>query len=153
MLIFAMSAIIFSSCSSNPTLSNNGSGALINRLPIAVSNQLSSDNQDSSILHPISCNFQRWTIVAHGTFNRHVSEGYIRYGDVVELYAYTSLMRSESIRGNQVINLIQEHTFFFGKGDSWQVEGSVDKQIGVPVQCIVAIQSTHAFMPAGSAGS
>ncbi len=119
-------------------------------LPITSSNELSSDGQDASILLPTSCTLQDGVLSATGTFRLQLSESYVRSGDVVELYAYTSPDSSNSAL--QVVNLMNEHPSIMDRNGTWQVSGPVDSKIGPPAKCMVAIQSTHAFMTAGSAG-
>jgi hypothetical protein len=59
-------------------------------LPISVSSQLTSDQQDSSVLVPSSCQLYGGVLTAQGTVAGVLPEVYIRYGDVVELYAYNT---------------------------------------------------------------
>src|SRR5262245_7754312 len=59
-------------------------------LPISVSSQLTSDQQDSSVLVPSSCQLYGGVLTAQGTVTGVLPEVYRRYGDVVELYAYNT---------------------------------------------------------------
>ncbi len=133
---------------SGPATATTAAGA---QLPITDSTPLSSDGLDpSSIISPTSCTLQNGTLTARGTFASG-SESLGRSGDVVELYAYTAPV--DGGQTYQVIDLASEHPFALGGGSgSWSVTGLVDTQVGVPADCFVAIQSTHAFMGAGSAG-
>ena len=158
LLLAVLSACSISSRSTQPSTTSSLVGSASSPLakdehfPISISNQLSSDGQDASILTPTSCIFQNDVLTAKGTFKLPVSESYVRYGDVVELYAYTASMPPAPTQKFQVVELASEHTFIMG-GDSWTVSGHVDFRVGVPAQCLVAVQSTHAFMTAGNAGS
>lgn len=123
-------------------------------LPIAVSRQLSSVGPDPSILVPSSCTLHEGTLTARGTFKgRFVPEVYVRYGDVVELYAYTAPTPANGEQRLQVVELASERPFVMAGRGPWRVTGPVEAQVGLPRNCLVAVQSTHAFMPAGDAGS
>ena len=75
----------------------------------------------------------------------------MRSGDVVELYAYLSSASGDT----QVLSLGQEHTYEMGSSPAnrWTVSAPVASGYGTPYKCEVAVQSTHAFQGAGSAGS
>lgn len=123
-------------------------------LTIAVSTQLSSDGQDPSILLTSSCSFLNGSVTATGTFNGgFVPETYVRYGDVVELYAYTSAVSADSGQAFQIANLVLEKPFTMGNNGPWTVSAPViTDDVGAPTRCFVAVQSTHAFMGAGNVG-
>ncbi len=123
-------------------------------LTIAVSTQLSSDGQDPSILLPSKCNLSSGSVTATGTYSGgFVPETYVRYGDVVELYAYTRPVTAEGGRAFQVANLVAEKPFTMGGDGPWTVSAPViTDDVGAPTQCLVAVQSTHAFMGAGNVG-
>jgi hypothetical protein len=122
-------------------------------LPVSVSTTLSSPQQDTSILQPTSCTFDGQTVTAQGTFQGGLAaEGFIRYGDVVELYAYTAPSAANANQALQVIDLASESPYPIAGSGPWHASGPVDAQVGTPVTCDVAVQSTHAFMAAGDAG-
>jgi len=121
-------------------------------LPVEVSSQLSTSGEDATILVPSSCAVQGSSITANGSFDRTVTTGYLRSGDVVELYAYTAPVPSASNQTFQVVKLASEKPFPMGTGGgTWEVSGTIDSQIGVPQRCLVAVQATHAGMGAGNA--
>ena len=78
-------------------------------------------------------------------------QGYLRYGDVVELYVYTAPSPPGYDQGLQVVGLSSEKVFPIAGNGPWLVTGTIDPQIGVPRSCLVAVQATHAFMGAGNA--
>lgn len=121
-------------------------------LPISVSAELSSPGQDPSILIPSACHYQNGSLEAHGTFQGNFAqEVYVRYGDVAELYAFAAPADGNA-QGVQVAELSAEQPYRLeGKGP-WKVTVPVDSKLGTPVKCVIAVQSTHAFMAAGSAG-
>jgi len=121
------------------------------KLPIAVSAALSSPQQATSILAPASCTEQGGVLTATGTFTGgFVPEVYIRWGDVVELYAYTA--GQQGFLGLQVANLAAEKPYPIGGLGPWRVTVPVAITVSSPISCLVAVQSTHAFMGAGNAG-
>jgi hypothetical protein len=131
------------------TLTTSG----IEHLPIAVSAQLSSQGQDPSILLPSSCGQQNGLLTALGTFSGgSVPETDVRYGDVVELYADTA-PGSNGEQSIQVAALGAEHPFTMEGNGPWKVTVPIDAQLGSPARCLIAVQSTHAFMAANNAGS
>jgi hypothetical protein len=142
-------------CSTTTRTASNsvpGTTTASQQLTIGVSAQLSSADQDSSILLPSSCSLQNGTLTAEGTFNGGFApEGYVRYGDVVELYAYT-VPATAGGQATQVAELEMEKPFSMAGSGPWKVTAPVDAQLGTPDQCLVAVQSTHAFMGAGNAG-
>jgi hypothetical protein len=122
-------------------------------LPILVSSQLTSDHQDSSVLVPSSCQLQGGVVTAEGTVTEVLPEVYIRYGDVVELYAYnTTDNPPNSANDIQVLALESERPGSLTGGSTWTVSATVANGFPPPLRCFVAIQSTHAFMGAGNAG-
>lgn len=107
-----------------------------------MSAQLSSPQQSTSILAPASCVLQDGVLTATGSFTgEFVPEDYERYGDVVELYVYTA----EAI---QLADLSAEKPYPIGGKGPWHVTVPVETQFGTPTHCLVAVQSTHAFMGA-----
>jgi hypothetical protein len=122
-------------------------------LPISVSSQLTSDQQDSSVLVPSSCQLNGGVLTAQGTVTGVLPEGYRRYGDVVELYAYNTADNPPNGANDiQVLALESEKPGSLSRGTRWMVTAPVANGFPRPVRCLVAIQSTHAFMSAGSAG-
>jgi len=90
---------------------------------------------------------------ASGTFNPDFfGESYVRAGDVVELYVYSSPGATDP-NGTQLADLGSEHPVPVGRTGPWQVSVPLDPELGLlPTECRVAVQSTHAFMGAGNAG-
>jgi hypothetical protein len=122
-------------------------------LPISVGSQLTSDQQDSSVLVPSSCQLHGGVLTARGTVTGVLPEVYIRYGDVVELYAYSTTDNPPNGANDiQVLALESEKPGSLSGGTTWTVTAPVANGFPLPLRCIVAIQSTHAFMGAGSAG-
>jgi hypothetical protein len=123
-------------------------------LAISVNANLSSNGQDPSVLLPSSCTLVSGTVTATGTFRGGpVPETYVRYGDVVELYAYTSPVAAEGGQTFQVANLVMEKPFVIAGSGPWTVSAPVvTDDVGAPTLCSVAVQSTHAFMGAGDVG-
>jgi hypothetical protein len=80
-----------------------------------------------------------------------VPEVYRRYGDVVELYAYTAPVAASYNQRFQVLDLSNEKPFPISDNGPWAVTARVDSEIGTPRRCLVAVQSTHALMTAGNA--
>jgi len=110
---------------------------------------------------PSSCLLHDGIITAQGTLKNLetpvpnepgvLPDGYLRFGDVVELYAYTTT--GGPATGVQVLDLTSETTGnLFSGSNSWTVSAPVASGDPQPQSCFVAIQSTHAFMGAPSAG-
>jgi hypothetical protein len=122
-------------------------------LPVSSSAQLSSGQQDPSILQPTSCTEQNGIVTATGSFSGgFVPEVYRRFGDVVELYAYNSNDNPPTGADLQVLDLGSERPGSMSSA-AWTASAPIDSAIGQPLRCLVAVQSTHAFMAAGNAGS
>lgn len=120
-------------------------------LPIAVSAELSSPQQFPAILVPASCTEQGGVLTATGSFSGgFVPEVYIRWGDAVELYAYTGSQPGSL--GVQVADLSAEKPYPIAGQGPWRVTVPVAAGFASPARCLVAVQSTHAFMGAGNAG-
>jgi hypothetical protein len=72
--------------------------------------------------------------------------GYLRAGDVVELYVYSAPSVGDPI---QLGKLSAEHPVAVTNTGPWVVAVSIDTSFGQrPAQCLVAVQSTHAEMGA-----
>jgi hypothetical protein len=122
-------------------------------VPISVSSQLTSDQQDASVLVPSSCQLQSGVVTATGTFTGVLPEVYHRYGDLVELYAYTTNSDPPTgVNDVQVLALESEKPGIIDSS-AWTASAPVATGFPQPVRCFVALQSTHAFMGAGNAGS
>jgi hypothetical protein len=117
-------------------------------LPILVSAALSTPGQDSSVLHPTSCTVANGVATATGTFGQFY-EVYRRYGDAVELYVYTG-RPTVSPTTFELAQLPNPSSPPVDSG-SWQVSAPITDAAGAPMFCLVAVQSTHAFIgaPAG----
>ena len=77
----------------------------------------------------------------------------MRYGDVVELYAYNTTDNPPSGANDvQVLSLESEKPGTLSGSTTWTASAPVESGFPQPSRCFVAIQSTHAFMGAGSAG-
>jgi hypothetical protein len=63
---------------------------------------------------------------------------YNRYGDVVELYAYTS-----PSGGVEVAESGSERRPPIGGFGGWQVSAEITASLGLPSRCVVAAQPTH----------
>jgi hypothetical protein len=123
------------------------------QLSISVSTQLSSAGQDPSILLPSSCVVDNGKVAARGTFNgSFIPETYVRLGDEVELYAYDAPSMENHGQQGQVADLGLEKPFAMQGNGPWTVSVPLDPSKLPPNQCLVAVQSTHAFMAAGNAG-
>lgn len=121
-------------------------------IPVRVSVVLSTTGQDPSVLLPSSCTITQGVATASGTFNSDAyGETYVRYGDVVELYVYSSPSPSFPT-GTQLAQVGTERTVVVGSSGPWQIAVPLAVSDLQPAQCLVAIQSTHAFMGAGNAG-
>ena len=89
-------------------------------LPISVSSGLSSPQQDASVLVPSSCRLQSGVVTAVGTLTGLIvpsgtghgvlPEVYRRFGDVVELYAFsTTDTNPDGVTDVQVLDLGSEN--------------------------------------------
>jgi hypothetical protein len=129
-------------------------------LPITTSTVLSSPAEDPSVLVPKKCTLVGKTLTAQGTFQSPpLPEDFTRVGDVVELYAYSVPLSNHVGRlpdqlgtGEQVVDLASETPYPMQGSGPWSVSGPVDSDLPAPQECVVAVQSTHAFMGAGDAG-
>jgi hypothetical protein len=83
------------------------------------------------------------TVTASGTTS-NVSEGYLRLGDVVELYVYTAPSSSYP-NGIQLGYLSEEKAPYIegGSGGAWTVSVPLDTSLGTPATCAVTVQATH----------
>ena len=124
-------------------------------LQILVSPELSSPGQgvNASDLLPTSCTFTQTqrggagVVTAKGTFAAYYEE-YGRYGDVVELYVFTGNPKT-SPTTTQLAQLPNPTEPPLSTG-SWEVSSPIVARPGEQVFCLVAVQSTHAFIGAPS---
>ena len=123
-------------------------------LQILVSSDLSTPGQDASDLLPTSCDFapgpergNAGVVTAKGTFAGYY-ETYNRYGDVVELYVFTGTPRTNPTT-MQLAQLPNPTEPPLSTG-SWQVSSPIKAPPGEELFCLVAVQSTHAFIGAPS---
>jgi hypothetical protein len=122
-------------------------------LPISDSAALSvpeSDPYDVGVIQPASCTVTGSTVTARGTVG-FVDEAHVRAGDVIELYVWGG----PGSNPVQLVDLTSETPAQLTS--PWQItapiEGDLLNQLDASSYCNVALQSTHAFMYAGSAGS
>lgn len=121
-------------------------------LPISDSSVLSvpeSDPDTVDVIQPTSCTVTGGTVTARGTVG-FVDEAYVRAGDVIELYVWGG-------SPNYPVQLVDLTSETPAKLSSpWQITAPLDEgllgQLGTSSYCNVGLQSTHAFMAAGSAG-
>jgi hypothetical protein len=90
-------------------------------------------------------------VTAKGGIDGSVTESYRRAGDVIELYVWGGPADSSV----QLVDLPNETPSQLTS--PWQISAPLDSQVesqsgASPIYCNVALQSTHAFMLAGSAG-
>lgn len=84
------------------------------------------------------------TVRATGGYSGFVGTGYLRVGDVVELYVYTAPGPGYS-SGIQLGELSQERAPYVegGSGGTWTVTVPLDTSLGSPARCAVTVQATH----------
>jgi hypothetical protein len=99
-----------------------------------------NDGPSSSILAPTSCVFVGRMLTAAGGYTNggFAPNVYNRYGDVVELYAYTT-----TSGGVQVADLASERRPPIGGYGTWQVSAPINESGALPSRCVVAAQPTH----------
>ena len=130
-------------------------GATAGAEPIAVQPDTSSNTGGTAtILVPTSCTIAGSTATASGTYRStgtdssgtpFAPESYVRFGDVVGLYVYSS-------SGTQIAKVTTESGYRLGTSPPWHVSVPLDLTLGEPSHCDVTVQGTHAFQGAGSAG-
>jgi hypothetical protein len=120
---------------------------------VRTSVPLSTSGEDPAVLVPTSCTVVAGVATATGTFNPDFfSESNVRVGDVVELYVYSG-PGATTPNGTQLADLGSEQPVPVGRTGPWQVTVPLDSELRLSAaQCLVAVQSTHAFMGAGNAG-
>jgi len=136
-------------------LSHLSPSAVTEHLPISVESSddmraAGNNGPSSSVLVPAECQVRGSTVSAHGTYRGGFApEVYRRYGDVVDLYLFTSPTNGYS-GGHQEAVLSSEHSppIYLG---TWTVVAPVDSSLGHPARCVVAAQPTHDFEGAGNA--
>jgi hypothetical protein len=124
----------------------------ISVLPVSDSAVLSvpqSDPDTVSVIQPTSCTITGGIVTATGTVG-FVSESYRRAGDVIELYVWGG----QPANPVQLVNLPVETPAQLTS--PWRITAPLDPallgELDASSYCNVALQSTHAFMYAGSAG-
>jgi uncharacterized protein YecT (DUF1311 family) len=136
-----------------PTPSTSGGATDV--LPIAVSGALSVPAlpQPPGVIEPSSCTVNDDLATAKGTVNEaDLDESLVRAGDEIELYIFSGAAPNNPI---QLGTLTQESPAQLAP--NWTVTvplaPTFAAQLGSGSYCDVALQATHAFMYAGSAGS
>ena len=105
----------------------------------------------ASVLQPTACVLTGSEVMATGTYNGFVAQGYLRVGDVVELYVYTEPM-SGYPQGLQLGMLSSERpAVVAGTGGSWTTTVALNITLGTPAVCAVTVQATHQFEGASNA--
>ena len=122
-------------------------------LQILVSPELSTPGQDATDLLPTSCTFTQTqrggagVVTAKGAFAGYYQE-YGRYGDVVELYVFTGTPKTAPTTA-EVAEIPNPSEPPLSTG-SWQVSAPIVAPPSQSLFCLVAVQSTHAFIGAQS---
>ena len=120
-------------------------------LPIAVQPTNDGVSDPATVLIPSSCVLRGSTVTATGSTS-FVAQGYLRLGDVVELYVYAA-PSSGYPNGYQLGYLSQEKAPYVkvGSGGTWTVTVPLDTSLGTPARCAVTVQATHQMEDAPSA--
>jgi hypothetical protein len=120
-------------------------------LPIAVQSTNDGVSDTATVLMPLSCVLSRSSVTATGSAS-FVAQGYLRLGDVVELYVYTA-PSSGYPDGYQLGYLSQEKAPYLegGSGGTWTVTVPLDTTLGTAARCAVTVQATHQIEDAPSA--
>ncbi|HZU79605.1 MAG TPA: hypothetical protein VE991_06785 [Acidimicrobiales bacterium] len=130
-------------------------------LPIGVQAVDDGVSPPASILAPVSCRLSGSLVTAQGSYTGAVSEGYLRVGDVVELYVYSSPVAGLP-QGVQLGALSSERPAQVGLGPtgasttgpgavSWTTTVPIETAAGTPARCAVTVQATHQFEGAPNA--
>lgn len=130
------------------TIGSNG-----DTFPISVSPELSvpqTDAETNDVIEPSSCTYSDSVVTAKGTIDQaRYDEALVRAGDVIELYVFSG-------DPNNPIQLAALSKETPGQLGNWiavaPIAPDFAAQISQATYCAVALQSTHAFMLAGSAG-
>lgn len=110
-----------------------------------------NDGPSSSILVPSSCTVTSTSATASGTYRAGPApEIYHRYGDVVDLYVFSSPAPGYA-EGIQLATPFTRNSPPIGGSDSWTVTVPIDISLGQPSRCLIAAQPTHDFEGAPSA--
>ena len=105
----------------------------------------------SSILLPTSCALRGENLTAEGSYVGGLApQVYPRYGDVIDLYAYTAPQPGYP-DGIQLATPSTPQSPRIGGTGSWSVTVPVDRSLGTPARCVLAAQPTHDFLGAPSA--
>jgi hypothetical protein len=113
-------------------------------LPISVQPVNDGVSGTALILAPKTCQLSAGQVVAVGKYRWPVSEGYLRVGDVVELYVYSQARRGYP-RGVQLAKLSQESRVSIGTQRRWSIKVPVELFLGSAKRCAVTVQATHQF--------
>ena len=149
----AASAVAVAPVASSPASASVTSAPV--SLQILVSPELSTPGQgaNASDLLPTSCTFTQTqrggagVVTAKGTFAGYYEE-YSRYGDVVELYVFTGTPKTSPTTA-QLAQLPNPSEPPLSTG-AWEVSSPIIAPPGDEIFCLVAVQSTHAFIGAPS---
>jgi hypothetical protein len=132
-----------------PTATTSGTTVAASETPVTLPISVESDTEmqsagndgpSSSILAPTSCVLVGRRLTAAGGYTNggFAPNVYNRYGDVVELYAYTS-----ASGGAEVAEPGSERRPPIGGFGKWQVIAEITNSLGLPSRCVVAAQPTH----------
>jgi hypothetical protein len=127
-----------------------GRAASAPQIPIFVESdtQMKAEGNDgpsSSILLPTSCRLTGTTVTAEGTYTNSgfVPNVYNRYGDIIVLYVRAAPSPGYA-EGMQLATSEVSASPVVGSRAPWRVSLSISPSVGVPAQCVVAAQPTHA---------
>lgn len=138
------------------TSSAAGAQATGGSLPISVQSDAAmrragNAGPSSSILAPTSCSLRGENLTAQGRYvGGFAPQVYPRYGDVIDLYAYTAPQAGYP-DGIQLATPSTSQSPRIGGRGAWSVTVPVDRSLGTPARCVVAAQPTHDFQGAPSA--
>jgi hypothetical protein len=127
-----------------------GRAASAPQIPIFVESdsQMKAEGNDgpsSSILLPTSCRLTGTTVTAQGMYTNSgfVPNVYNRYGDIIVLYVRAAPSPGYAA-GMQLATSEVSASPVVGSRAPWHVSLSISPSVGVPAQCVVAAQPTHA---------
>lgn len=106
----------------------------------------------SSILVPSSCVVDGTNVTATGTYQGGFApQVYARYGDVIDLYVFTSPVSGYSSGIQLAAGPFTRNAPAIAGPGSWTVTVPLDVSLGQAARCTVAAQPTHDFEGAPSA--